>query len=162
MISYTQAGLFVCLAYLSQSSCISGAFTWKELPFSHLWEVVDWSWLSRVCRESLTLLGKVDTDISSALWSILNIEAVRGPTAVPEASVGTLASSQCNDSKGDYVLGTLALCLPLPLSFQCPLIIYWLIESSPRGWRRKREPKSMISQILVLVSKSYQTFWCNG
>lgn len=62
------------------------------------------------------LLGKAATDISNVLLNILDPEAARGQTAVPWARVGTLTASRYNDSRADYVLGGLALCLP-PLSF---------------------------------------------
>ena len=77
------------------------------------------------------LLGKAATDISNVLLNTLDPRAARGQTAVPRASVGTLTSSQCNDSKADYVLGGLATCLAFPLSFRCPLVISWLIDSVP-------------------------------
>lgn len=105
----------------------------QRASLSCLWEVVGWPWLSRVFREPLMLLGKAGTGISNVLLNTLDPRAERGQTAVPRASVGTLTSSQCNDSKADYVLGGVAMCLAFPLSFRWPLVISWLIDSVPLG-----------------------------
>ena len=102
-----------------------------------------WPWLSRVFRESLMLLGKAATDISNVLLNILDPKAARGQTAVPWANVGTLTSSQCDDSRADYVLGGLAVCLAFPLSFRCPLAISWLTDTfPPEGKEGRGEPLS--------------------
>lgn len=74
----------------------------------------------------------------------------RGQTAIPRASVGTLTSSQCNDSKADYDLGGWAMCLAFSLSFRCPLVILLLIDSVPlEGEEGRGEPLSGWSKMSI-------------
>ena len=102
MASCAQMADFCCKCMpFSKSHILTALFSCKEPPFSCLWEVVGQPWLSRVFRESLMVLGKAATDISNVLLNIFDPRAAWGQAAVPRAHVGTLTSSQCNDSKAE-------------------------------------------------------------
>lgn len=106
--------------------------------------------------------GKPNTTWQSSYWcrlSILEAKAAQGQPAVPGVSVGTLTCGQHNDSRADYVLGGLAVCLASPLSFRCPWVVSWLIVSSLQRVRKEGRASESLTGISEHVSPRLPLQW---
>lgn len=124
---HAQTGVFCCICpSFSKSHVSSGLFIWKELLFSPLWEVLIWPWLSGAFGESSYFLAK---------QLLIFVEHPRSrscsrPDCCPQGQRGHINVQPMQWLSADYVLSGLPTRLASLLSFRCPLVISWLINSS--------------------------------